>query len=79
MKIENRFPSDKGWIEIGQRYNKNGKNIQEVYNIIRMKTEDRLHPRKTKIIEFVIENMLTDEIKAQELAKDELKTARIKS
>lgn len=79
LTIDNIFPSDKAWLEIGERYKKNAKNIQKVYNEISSNTEIRICKTKVKIIKYVIENMLHDYPKALKLAQDELRLAEIKS
>ena len=59
-------------------YNKNGKNIQQKYNEITDHSK-RLVKSKVGNIEYVLNNMLDDYPKAKELAKDELKTAKLNS
>ncbi len=79
LKLENSFPSDKAWTEIGNLHKKNSKNIQQVYNSISNKVEERLNKSKINNIKYVIYNMLNDFPKAQKLAKDELKLAELNS
>ena len=77
LNLENSFPSGRAWEEIGTRYNKNAKNIETMYNLIASKKEERLKKTKLKNIKFVLENMLSNYPKAKELAKDELKLAKL--
>lgn len=79
LKLKNVFPSDKAWTEIGLQYNKNAKNIQQMYNEINSSIDVRTSKTKIKIIEYVIKKMLVDYPKAQKLAEDELKIALLKS
>jgi hypothetical protein len=79
LKTENIFPSDKAWKELGQRYNKNAKNIQKVYNEINSNTKVRLSKTKISIIQYVIIEMLQQYPKALKLAEDELKMAILKA
>ena len=79
LTIKNTFPSEKAWKEIGELYNKNAKNIQKIYNEISVSKELRYKKSRIKNIEFVINEMLSENEKAQNLAKDELKLAKLKS
>lgn len=79
LKLKNVFPSDKAWTEIGLQYNKNAKNIQQMYNEINSSIDVRTSKTRIKIIEYVIKKMLVDYPKAQKLAEDELKIALLKS
>ena len=79
LKLENPFPSDKAWKEIGDMFQKNWKNIQQAYNTISLNREERLKPSKIKNIEFVIKELLPSQDKALKLAKDELNMAKLNS
>lgn len=79
LKIENVFPSNKAWEEIGGKFNKNHKNIQQAYNIISNNKTERLKKSKATNIKYVISNMFNDNKKAQKLAKDELKLLELNS
>lgn len=79
LDIKNEFPSVKAWNEIGEIYNKSGKNVQQMYNLISNNSEERLKGSKKINIEYVIESMLNDHPKAKDLAKDELKLVEINS
>ncbi|MBO0324133.1 hypothetical protein J0X14_17620 [Muricauda sp. CAU 1633] len=70
--IGHRFPSDKAWGEIGQRFNRNATNIKLMYNIIRKNQQERLTESKKGNIEYVLENMLGDYPKAKSMAEKEL-------
>lgn len=77
LKLNAPFPSGEAWKEIGERYFKNSKNVEYMYNIITAKKDERLKKSKIKNIEYVIDNMLNEYPKAKELAKDELKLAKL--
>jgi len=79
LDITNSFPSDLAWTEIGNNFSKNSKNIQKLYNTIFSNKDERLKKSRIKTIEFVIKNMIIDNSKALNLAKDELKLAKLKS
>lgn len=79
LNINHPFPSELAWKEIGEKFGKNWKNIQQAYNIISTDSEERLKPSRKRNIKYVIDNMLSDAPKARELAKDELNLAEIKS
>lgn len=79
LQLENPFPSDKAWKEIEEIYKKNSKNIQKVYNVICSDQEERLKKTKKVNLSFVIENMLKENKKALELAKDELNLLELNS
>lgn len=72
-----RFPSVKAWKEIGSKYNRNYKNIQQKYNEIRI-PNNRITQRNCGSIQYVIDNMLNDYPNAKSLALDELKLAQLK-
>lgn len=72
-----RFPSVKAWKEIGSKYNRNYKNIQQKYNEIRI-PKNRITKRNCDSIQYVIDNMLNDYPNAKSLALDELKLAKLK-
>ena len=72
-----RFPSVKAWKEIGSKYNRNYKNIQQKYNEIRI-PNNRITQRNCGSIQYVIDNMLNDFLNAKSLALDELKLAKLK-
>ncbi len=76
--IESEFPSDKAWKEIGDKFEKNWKNIQKTYNVI-VREKERFKNRRDNNLLYVIENMLTEYPKALKLAKDELKLAQLNS
>lgn len=75
--LKNTFPSVSAWLELGEMYKKNSKNIQQMYNQIYNDRGLRLSKSKINNINYVIENMLVDYEKAQNLAKDELKLAKL--
>lgn len=79
LDTENTFPSGKAWIEIGEKFNKNPKNIQQVYNSLSSNKDERLKKSKVKNIKYVINNMLNDKIAATKLAEDELKLSELHS
>jgi len=79
LKTEHPFPSDKAWTEIGEQFSKNSKNIQIMYNSIVSNSKERLKKRKINNLEYTINNMQKGNIKALELAKTELKQAKLKS
>ena len=79
LQLKNSFPSVKGWEEIGKIYEKNSKNIQQLYNSICNNELERLQKSRIKTIEFIIENMLSKYPEALKLAKDELNLANLKS
>ena len=79
LKLESIFPSDKAWVEIGRKFNKNHKNIQLAYNSIASSQFERLKSSKATNIKYVINNMLNDNEKAQNLANDELKLLELNS
>lgn len=79
LEINHAFPSSMAWDEIGKKFAKNSKNIQKAYNSIVNNQEERLKKTRIKTIEFVINNMLDDNKKALNLAKDELKLAESNS
>jgi hypothetical protein len=79
LETKNRFPSDKAWKELGKKYNKNAKNIQVVYNEISSEKDLRIQKSRVKNIEYVLNEILTDNIKAKKLAEDELNLAKLKS
>ncbi len=79
LELNSIFPSDKAWKEIGENYNKNSKNIQQIYNLISHKRDERLKKSKRKNIKYVINNMLEGKEEALKLAKDELKLAQLNS
>jgi len=73
LKTKNPFPSDKAWREIGEKHNKNWKNIQIVYNEISTKEEERLQDSRKKNLQYVLDSLLEGFPKAQALLEDELK------
>jgi len=73
LKLDNLFPSVKAWAEIGTKYNRNSKNIQQMYNTIVNNETERLKKTKKKNIEFVIQNMLDNYPLAKKQAEFELK------
>lgn len=75
LNINNIFPSDKAWTEIGELFDKNSKNIQSMYNDIVRDRSYRLKSSKRNNIKYVINNMLDNNERAKKLAKDELKIA----
>lgn len=79
LKLENPFPSEKAWKEIGELFQKNWKNVQKVYNSISGNREERLKASKIKNIEHVIKELLPNHDKALKLAKDELNMAKLNS
>ena len=79
LEIDNIFPSDKAWDEIGKKFSKHPKNIQTVYNLIVSNKAVRLNKTKIKNIEFVIENLLNNKPEALKLAKTELDIAYLNS
>ncbi len=79
LKIENIFPSDKAWQEIGKRYNKNSKNIQKMYNEIVHDYNERTKKSRIKNLKYVIDSMLTNNEKASFLARKELNDAKLNS
>lgn len=79
LQTENPFPSDKAWKEIGERFEKNPKNIQTIYNQIVNNQEERLKKSRKKTIEYLVENMLNDYPNAKKNAEIELKQAILNS
>lgn len=79
LEINSVFPSDKAWIEIGERFNKNHKNIQKTYNLISHNKTERLKSTKANNIKYVINNILNENKEALNLAKDELKLVELNS
>ena len=79
LKLNNPFPSDKGWKEIGEKFGKNSKNIQQTYNQIHYNREERLKKSKIGNLKYVINQMLVKDELALKLAKDELKSAQLNS
>jgi len=79
LQTENPFPSDKAWKEIGERFEKNAKNIQTTYNQIVNNQEERLKKSRKKTIEYLVENMLNDYPDAKKNAEIELKQAILNS
>ena len=79
LKLNNPFPSEKAWVEIGEKYNKNSKNIQQTYNLISSNKNERLKMTKIRNLEYVIEFMLISKENALKLAKDELNLAQLNS
>lgn len=75
---ESSFPSVASWKEIGAFFEKNPKNIQQVYNKI-IKSENRLKKSNSINIEFIIKKLLDKYPKALDLAKDELRIIETKS
>lgn len=75
--FETYFPSLAAWKQLGIDFDKNAKNIQLKYNEIRS-SNDRIQSKYVNTMEFVILSMLDDYPKAKELAKDELKLAKLK-
>lgn len=73
LEIEEVFPSDLAWEKIGEKFQRNSKNIQQAYNSILSNEQERLKKSKKKNIEYVINNMLTDNPKAKKLAEADLK------
>jgi hypothetical protein len=79
LKLNNNFPSDKAWQEIGELFGKNWKNVQEIYlKIFNIKSE-RLKKSKGKNLSYVIEEMLNEYPKAKKEAQSELKTLKLNS
>ena len=79
LKLENPFPSEKAWKEIGDTFKKNWKNIQQVYNTICSNPHERLKCTRIKNIEHVINELLINHENALKLAKDELNMAKLNS
>lgn len=79
LNLNNPFPSDSAWKEIGELFQKNWKNIQQVYNIICSDREERLKPTRIRNIERIINKLLPNHDKALKLAKDELNVAKLNS
>lgn len=75
--LKSSFPSGAAYEEIGKKFQKNGKNIQQVYNSISSNSKERLAAVKIKNISYVINEMLADFPKAKELAENELKLAEL--
>ncbi|WP_299600261.1 hypothetical protein [uncultured Aquimarina sp.] len=79
LLLENPFPSDKAWKEIGEKYDRNWKNIQTTYNVVCLDRNERLKKKKKRNLSYVVENMLQDCQEALKLAKDELKLIELNS
>lgn len=77
--LNNNFPSDKAWIEIGNMFDKNSKNIQQAYNLIVLNEAERLKKSKIKNIEQVFDKMLDEYPKAKKDAKITLNKAYLNS
>jgi len=77
--LENRFPSDAAWKELGEKHGKNWKNIQSKYNEICNSKEERLKKDRKRNIEKVISCLLKDYPNAESLAKDELRMVELNS
>ena len=75
--VKAHFPSVKAYKELGDQFSTNYKNIQVKYNAISADRSERLKPNHIKNIEYVTHEMLKDNPKAQKLALDELKIAKL--
>lgn len=75
--FESHFPSVKAWKQLSREFGKSAKNIQLKYNEIR-KNDNRILSKYAGNMEYVINSMLTPYPKAQSIAQDELKLAKLK-